>query len=169
MRKTMLLGLCVVFAAAALAVAEDRDGGGRDVLSFQTMVAVSGPYVGTANPIRGVPGGGFPWVLKRASGDLDRDGHIRVQVRGLVLADDPSVPENLRLTNPVASFKAIVSCRTIDSQGNPAVVNVTTQDFPASTGGDAFIRDQVTLPPGCVAPIVFVASPGGAWFSATGF
>jgi hypothetical protein len=43
-----------------------------------------------------------------------------------------------------------------------------TDLFPASPAGDSHIRDTVALPSPCVAPIVFVTSPTGAWFSATG-
>ena len=31
------------------------------------------------------------------------------------------------------------------------------------------ISDTIVLPQPCIAPIVFVTSPGGAWFAATGF
>ena len=48
------------------------------------------------------------------------------------------------------------------------VTNVSTRQFPASPTGNADIRARVKLPEPCIAPIVFVASPGGAWFAATG-
>jgi hypothetical protein len=87
----------------------------------------------------------------------------------LVLANDPSVPANLRGTNPIAQFKAIVSCLSVDASGNPETVNLATKAFDATTGGDASIEDRVTLPKPCIAPIIFVTSPSGAWFAATGF
>src|SRR6266851_2667823 len=74
---------------------------------------------------------------------------------------------NLRGTNPVPDFEAIVSCQSI-SGGMATVTNVTTGQFPASMRGNADIRARVTLPRPCIAPIVFVASPTGAWFAATG-
>ena len=40
------------------------------VLESDTMVGVFGPFLGNANPIRDVPGGGLPWVLKKAEGEL---------------------------------------------------------------------------------------------------
>jgi hypothetical protein len=170
MRKHTLLVLCLALSGAAIAAAESEDKDkDSDVLAFRTLAPVTGAYVGATNPIRGVPGGGLPWTITAARGELDRDGHIVVRVKGLVLANDPSVPENLRLTNPVPTFKAIVSCQVTDGIGNPAVVNVSTQNFAATDGGDALIRDEVDLPKGCIAPIVFVASPGGAWFASTGF
>jgi hypothetical protein len=32
------------------------------ILRFDVMTAGTGPYVGTSNPIRMVPGGGLPWI-----------------------------------------------------------------------------------------------------------
>jgi hypothetical protein len=90
-----------------------------------------------------------------------------VKVRGLVLARRAPVPANLQGTNPVPQFKAIVSCVTADGAA-VTTINVETDLFPASPAGDSHIRDTVALPSPCVAPIVFVTSPTGAWFSATG-
>lgn len=86
---------------------------------------------------------------------------------GLVLADQPSVPANLRGVNPVADFEAIVSCQTITG-GMATVTNVSTRQFRASMAGNSEIRARVKLPEPCIAPVVFVASPAGAWFAATG-
>ena len=55
------------------------------------------------------------------------------------------------------------------SDGSVETVNVPTQAAPATPTGDATIRDSVDLPSPCIAPIVFVTSPTGAWFAATGF
>jgi len=123
---------------------------------------VTGPYVGSTNPIRGVNGGGLPWRLDSGNIDLRADGRLHVEVEGLVLAAGA-----LEGTNPIASFKAIVSCQTID--GAAAVVsNISTGLVPASTSGDAEIDTSVALPSPCIAPVVFVTSPGGAWFAASG-
>ncbi len=137
-------------------------------LRFGTMAPVTGPYVGTANPIRGVPGGGLPWMLRSAHGSLARDGHLHVTVRGLVLADKAPVPPALRGTNPVPDFRAIVSCQTIGAGGTATVTNVSTAQFPADTRGDSTINARLDVPEPCVAPVVFVTSPTGAWFAATG-
>jgi len=46
--------------------------------------------------------------------------------------------------------------------------------FPATTGaaaeggGNADIEADLVLPQPCIAPIVFVTSPTGAWFATTG-
>jgi hypothetical protein len=43
-----------------------------------------------------------------------------------------------------------------------------TDPFPASSTGDSKIEATLDLPEPCIAPIVFVTSPGAAWFAATG-
>ena len=70
-------------------------------------------------------------------------------------------------TNPVTSFRALVSCQTVVDDA-AAVVNVSTAAFPATTTGDSKIAATVSLPSPCFAPIVFVTSPGGSWFAVTG-
>ena len=157
-----VIGLVPVLTASSSANADPGT-----VLSFDVMTPVTGPYVGAANPIRMVPGGGLPWMITAATGFLSRDGRLQIHVRGLVLADSPAVPANLRGTNPVPDFEAIVSCQTITG-GMATVTNVMTGQFRASPRGNANIRARVKLPEPCIAPVVFVASPGGAWFAATG-
>jgi len=107
-------------------------------------------------------------MIDGGSGSLSRDGHLVVRVRDLVLANRAPVPAALRGTNPIPQFKAIVSCQTIGANGTATVTNVSTAGFPASKEGDSLIRATVQLPHPCIAPIVFVTSPGGAWFAATG-
>lgn len=152
--------------ASALARGHDDEGHDDDdatILEFKRMAPVTGPFVGAAHPIRDVPGGGIPWEISEGRGELSADGHLEVSVRGLVLAAGANAG-----TNPVASFRAIVSCLSIDAMGNPITVKQQTDPFPASTSGDADIEAWVSLPHPCIAPIVFVTSPTGAWFAATG-
>lgn len=133
------------------------------VLEFASMAPVMGPFVGTANPIRGVSGGGLPWRISTGQGELRSDGELEVHVRGLVLAAGP-----LAGTNPISSFRAIVSCQSIDGTGNPSVVNISTDNFPATSTGDSDIEATIEVPSPCFAPIVFVTSPTGRWFAITG-
>lgn len=144
---------------------------GAAVFEFEEMVGNSRPIVGDAVPIRGVNAGGLPWVVDDAEARLDGDGGFRAEVEGLVLdPDDEQVQEaGLAGQNPVADFRAIVSCLTIsDSDVSPA--NVQTSTAPATPDGDWRIEETLTgLPDPCLAPIVFVTSPGGAWFAVSGF
>lgn len=154
-----------------LQVSRVQAGGNSTILEFNTMVGVPRPYTGVTNAIRGVPGGGLPWVIASSNGELNTNGNIEVNVKGLVL--DPTDPvvisRGLGGINPVAQFKVIVSCLSKDSAGNPTTVNVSSGLFAATREGDAQIEDHLALPKPCIAPVVFVASPGGAWFAATGF
>ena len=151
---TALLGLQ---ASAAIA----RNDAPR-MLEWQTMVGVPPAFTGMQAPIRGINGGGVPWTLTAASGELTAAGELEVTVDGLVLATT--------LSNPIASFRATVSCLDANAQ----VQNVQTDAVPATLGlasaggGDATIEAQLSLPEPCIAPIVFVTSPGGAWFASTG-
>lgn len=45
--------------------------------------------------------------------------------------------------------------------------NPATTGAESDGGGNARIETHLVLPDPCIAPIVSVASPGGAWFSAT--
>jgi hypothetical protein len=159
----LLLGVAVVGTAVSVAASGDDQ---RKVLRFDVMTPVTEPYTGATNAIRGVPGGGLPWMLDEAKGEL-RGTSLEVEVQGLVLARRAPVPANLQGTNPIPQFKAIVSCLS-SSGGAPTTVNVATDPVPASATGDAEIRATVALPSPCIAPIVFVTSPGGSWFAATG-
>ncbi len=162
----ILLVSNLLFAVQAAPAAADTP----TVLEFNTMVGVPRPYTGSASAIRGISGGGFPWVLTSAKGELKSNGRIEVSVKGLVI--DPNDPAAITAgvagKNPIPAFKAIVSCLSKDASGAAITVNVSSEDFPASSTGVASIEDIVNLPHPCIAPIVFVTSPGGAWFAATG-
>ena len=102
------LSLAAVGGATALAQNEHR------ILEFDSMTPVTGAAVGTVND-RGIPGGGLAWAITSGSGELTRGGHVHVAVTGLVIPARGNV-------NPIASFKAIVSCFTREH----AIVNVST-------------------------------------------
>lgn len=162
--------------AASQGVSASRDNSPQTpdnatVLEFKTMVGVDGPFLGDANPIRGVNGGGAPWVLDLAHGRLRADGDLDILVKGLVIPGRAR-PDGIA-TNPADFFRAIVSCLTV-KDGNVVEENLITdpedtQMIGDPRNGDARIRAKLELPNPCVAPIIFVTSPTGAWFAATGF
>jgi hypothetical protein len=155
-----LAGLLLV-AQASMAVGKDQ----AKILDFDTMVGVQGALIGPTNAIRGVNGAGIAWMVEDAKGVLRTNGDLDIKVKGLVFASGANAG-----SNTIPSFRAIVSCLTTAG----AVVNLTTDPFPATQGpateggGDAHIKTTVALPEPCVAPIVFVTSPGGSWFTVTG-
>ena len=168
-RRRVLLGTGGVAAGAALGVSSlsrvwhpavaqaEEDKGGVAVVKFHTMAPVTGQFVGGGGtPIRGIHGGGLPWALSAAQGELSADGRLRVRVRGLVLAAGPNSGKN-----PIPTFRAIVSFETL--------APIFTDPVPASTTGDADIDTHVELPHPGFAPIIFVG-PGtnAVWFAVTG-
>jgi hypothetical protein len=151
----------VVGAALVVAVAMQAAvaaSSGQKILTFHTMAPVTGPFVGSANPIRDINGGGLPWKIAEGNGKVTSGGSVDVRVRGLVLLDGH---------NPAPFFQAIVSCLTIVDD-EPATVNVATDPFPATEAGDSTIKDHVALPSPCIAPIIFVGPSATTWFAVTG-
>jgi hypothetical protein len=183
MRTFVAASLAVLGAASLAAKDGDRDRGGNDdrnvknILEWQVMAGVPRPYTGAANAIRGVAGGGLPWIVGSAKGELRVDGHLEIKITGLVF--DPSdagvLAQGLANQNTIPNFRAVVSCLSKDQGGAATTVNISTGLFPAtlglasSGGGNAQIEANLQLPQPCIAPIVFVTSPGGAWFASTGF
>ncbi len=164
----MILALSVFSASGAVSSASADE---SKLLEFNSMIGVPRPYTGAANAIRGVPGGGLPWVIEFGKGKVSPEGNVDVLVRGLVFDpnDQAVIDRGLAGINIVPNFKVIVSCLSRDAGGNAITVNVSTGLFPADEAGNARIKDAVSLPSPCIAPILFVTSPGGAWFAATGF
>jgi hypothetical protein len=165
--------VAAILLSGLLAPAASADD--ETILKFETMAGNRSPYVGPAGQIRGVNGGGLPWVIRSAEGKLEADGKFELTVEGVVFdPEDPAVPANLAGTNNQANFGAIISCQSV-KDGAPAVVNVTVGPFPATTGpasaggGNAYVEARVDLPRPCIAPIVFVTNQTfRGWFAATG-
>jgi len=164
------LALAVGAATLLLTMAGTAAAAGpvQSLVELDRAFGNTSPFVGAAGAIRGVNAAGLPWTIREAHGSLMSDGRLQLGIQGLVFADDPSVPEAIRGTNPVPMFAAVVSCLT-SSGGAVTTVNVTSDNVPASPTGDAFISQTLTLPEPCVAPVVLITSPnGGAYFAVTG-
>ena len=161
----VLVGAVLLVAAVPAAVGKKPG----QILDFQSMVGVTKALGGAAGAIRGINGAGLPWVVDSAKGKLSGDGRLEVKVKGLVIdPDDPdAIARGVAGTNPSPTFVAVVSCLTATG----AIENKATAAFPATTGlggGDARVEAQLDLPEPCIAPIILVTSPTGAWFATTG-
>ena len=172
MRRSGFSGIALVPVLGLLFVAhtDANERAKTKLISFDTMYGVDGPFVGDANPIQGIPGDELPWAIaKSIKGDLDTDGHLRIDVKGLVFKDDPSVPPDLRGKNDESDFRGAVSCLTEDGD-SVVTANVFTAGFPATVEGNSTIDTVVRLPNPCVAPIILVlAGSEDKWFAVTGF
>jgi hypothetical protein len=154
----------LLIGQAAIASADPNKG-----MQWKTMVGVPAGLTGAQSqiPLRGLSGGGIPWMLESGRGMLQANGHVEVEVEGLVLASGA-----LAGTNPISAFKVLVSC--VNADGTFSNV-LSTASFPATTGaasaggGDSTLETTLALPSPCLAPIIFVTSGGGSWFASTGF
>src|SRR5947208_7333123 len=81
------------------------------VLSFTSMAGVDDAFINNT-AVRGVMGDELPWDVGTVNGSLTTDGHLQLAVTGIVFADDPRVPINLRGINDEEEFRAVVSCLT---------------------------------------------------------
>jgi len=166
-RRLILLALGAIVALLVASQALAATPNGPKLIKWDVMVGVPAGLTGAQSqvPLRGLSGGGIPWMLASGEGTLSATGKLHVEVEGLVLASGANAG-----TNPINMFRATVSC--VRSDGTFA--NLPADQFPATTGpassggGDSTIDATVTLPDPCIAPIVFVTSPGGSWFAATG-
>jgi hypothetical protein len=139
------------------------------ITAFNTMYGVSGPFVGPANPVRGIAGDDTPWASPSVvEGRLSGDGFLFLLVRGLVFSDDDVVPPDQRGVNPDDTFRGLVSCLTED--GDKVVEqNVITKEFKADAKGNSLIVQKLELPNPCVAPVVMVLDGDrDVWFAMTG-
>src|SRR6185503_6803993 len=157
--------LSTLFVGGSVSTAEAK---GPKILKFNTMVGVPAGLTGVQSqvPLRGINGGGIPWTLTDAEGELRANGHLEITVQGLVLAAGANAG-----SNPSATFRGLVSC--VKSDGS--FQNILTDPFPATQGpasaggGNAEIVADLSLPQPCIAPIIFVTNGGGAaWFAVTG-
>jgi hypothetical protein len=151
-----VVGALSLVGAAGVGVSAHEGG---TLVEFDSMTPVTGSAVNAVND-RGLKGGGLPWVISSGRGEVDRDGHLSVTVKGLIIVVPP-----VNGKNPIMNFSATVSCVT--SHG---IVNVTTGLFPATTTGDSTIKTRVTLPRRCKDPEVFVGTTSAttgafAWFA----
>jgi hypothetical protein len=138
------------------------------IVSFGAMYGVEEGFL-NHKFIRDVLGDELPWEVGSANGSLTTDGHLTIHVRGLVFADVPEVPPELRGKNDEEQFRGLVSCLVPREHGAPQTVNITTRGFPATPAGDSDIDAFVQLPDDCVAPIIFVlAGSEDKWFSVMG-
>jgi hypothetical protein len=151
----VVLVATAVFAAAAAADHGRGHGHGHKTLLRQHLVG----SVLSDGPIHGVVRGGLPW---QGGGDakLDRRDRFEARIRGLII---PSLGN----AGPVTSITISLYC----SPDSSAAAAFTTQPVPLSQTGNARMRQHVTVPSRCLAPVLLVHPNGAAaaYIAATGF
>ena len=157
-KRWFLVAALVIAAVFAAAAAADHGGKGKGREHGKALRQHLVGSILSDPPIHGVTRGGLPWE-GTGTARLDRKGRFEVRIRGLVIAGTNNA-------GPVTSLKFSLFCAP-DSSG-PAF---TTGSTPLSTNGNARLRQHVTAPQRCLAPVV-LAHPNGimaAYIAATGF
>jgi len=144
-RRLLVAAIGASSLVGATAVGVGAHEGGT-LIEFDSMTGVSAAQAAAQIPNdRGIKPGGAPWVISSGTGEVDRQGHVSVQVTGLI------IPVLSPPHNPVASFSATVSCLTPDG-----VMNKTTQPVATNPAGNATFNTTIALPHPCKSPEVFV-------------
>jgi hypothetical protein len=146
-----LAGASLVFAAIASGDhgrGRHGKGEGHGAKVFRSSLA---PSVQTDPAFHGVSPGGVPWSLERGDVTITRRGDFKLRLEGLVITGTNSA-------RPVTTVSASLFCGA-DANTAPAA---TTATVPISEDGDARIRQRLTLPATCLAPIVLVHPNGGS-------
>ncbi len=160
MRPRVLLSLtgALTLAATVLGTTASADSGyvhhGRHDHRADLLRAPVAGSLTTDSPVFGVPPGGAPWVVDRASVRVKDDGRIVLRLRGLLIPDVG--------VGPVTTVSASVAC-------GGAIADTTTS-FPLSSRGDARLYDRLILPERCIAPVAMVHPNGntGAFIAISG-
>ena len=165
MVKETLVGMLVV-GAVAVASARERDliarfDGGIGVIPV-TGGAGTPNADGTLpnvklNVVRGVPPAG-PWRIADLKAEVDSDGEIVVNGKGLLLASGNGIG-----TNANASVFATLICETAIP-----FVQHNTASVPLAPNGDFQIAGTLdSVPTECASPALLIrSSGGGVWFAA---
>lgn len=107
------------------------------------------------------------WKLKSGKASLSADGKLKVEVKGLVL-NDVSVGEYNGTPDGVDAVAAAIICHG----PNGAMVAAQTQAMPLSQKGNAKVVANVSLPDGCVGPVIVLRERYqgniGGWLAGTG-
>lgn len=107
------------------------------------------------------------WKLKSGKASLGADGSLKVEVKGLVLNDE-TVGEYNGTPDGVDGVAAAVIC----SGPRGTAVAAQTEVVPLSKKGDAKVNAKVSLPQGCIAPVIVLRERYegkiGGWLAGTG-
>jgi len=110
------------------------------------------------NIVRGVQPPGQIWVIEDLRAEVNADGSIRVDGRGLLLGGGNNIG-----TNAGQSVRATLICEA----AAPFTLH-DTNTVPLEANGDFRIDDTLNPPPpaDCASPVLLIRNPGGAWFAA---
>jgi hypothetical protein len=125
--------------------------------------------------IRSVISGAAPWVVKNGRARLDPSGHLKIKVKGLLiaagaLANGEAVPAPIIGT--VATVTTVHAALTCGGPGGGVPFTITPTDgVPIGPNGDFEIDANLALPVVCSQPIILIRigtpEEPGPWIAST--
>jgi hypothetical protein len=156
----LIVGLVVPVSAYAVQRLFHFDGGIGVIPTTRVdqPATVGGIPSVTTNVVRGLQPPGQIWRIGRLTADINDDGRIAVDGRGLLLASGDSIT-----TNATQSVRAVLFCGPAGS--------ATRHDsglVPLDPNGNFRIRDVLTPAPDvpCDTPVLLIVNPSDRWFAA---
>jgi hypothetical protein len=114
------------------------------------------------NIVRGVQPPGQIWRIKNLKAEVEVNGHIRVDGRGLLLAGGNNIG-----TNANQSVRARLFCGTADVHESKLVTLAANGDFRIDDILTPVSPTVTLVPPNpCDSPALLIVSSGGSWFAA---
>ena len=162
--SVLFLGIVLPLAAAGQGHLASFDGGigVHPVSNISGTANADGTFPNvTRNVVRGVDPAGQLWVIERLRADVGRDGRIKVDGRGLVLAGGNNIGR--------ATGQMVFATLICEAAAPFLQRNTNTTGVPLEPNGD-FRIDDVLLPAPfeCASPVILIRSAGAgqAWFAA---
>ena len=123
-------------------------------------VNADGSVTVSRNIVRGVNPPGQIWTIARLRAEVDADGSIAVDGRGLLLAGG----NNIGLNANQSVFATLICSATAPF----TQFSTPTAGVRLAANGDFRIVDTLTpTPPSpCASPVLLIRNTGGAWFAA---
>ncbi|HXR41418.1 MAG TPA: hypothetical protein VN738_03360 [Acidothermaceae bacterium] len=155
-----LVAAVLVGSAIAGTTAMSRDHDNNHKIFNQDLVGLPAAQ---KIAIDGVPAAGAPWTVGKVNEvSISSRGDLKLDVKGLLITGTGG--PNDGTTGPVTQVIATLACANGDQSSTSAV--------PLKSDGDAKIRDRITIPTDCLAPVVLVRifgiAPTNPWIAATG-
>lgn len=150
---------CVIVSLLSFGVSLSANA--ADVIHATLVACPTGTKIGDVGSC------GKIWKLKSGHASLSSDGMLKAEVKGLVL-NDASTGQFNGTPDGVDGVAAAVIC----SGPAGAAVAAQTAVVPLAKNGDAKVEVKVSLPNGCIAPVIVLRERYegniGGWLAATG-
>ena len=163
MKKALLASVLCIGIVSPLGADDTlvRFDGGIGVIPVSNVtVNADGSITVSRNIVRGVNPPGQIWVIARLRAQVNGDGSIVVDGRGLLLGGG----NNIGLNGNQRVFATLICSATAPF----TQFSTPSTGVPLAANGDFHIDDALTpTPPSpCASPVLLIRNPGGAWFAA---